>query len=295
MMYLISYIILYPIIMLMSRLPFWVIYCISDILYFFTYYIIGYRKKVVFDNLRLVFPEKSEKEITKIAKDSYLHFGDILMETIKAFSMSDREFAKRYRFLNLDIFEAQFKKNKSVAMIGSHYGNWEWFIHVAQYTSHTIYGTYNTIMNPYFDELIRKSRERFGGVLVPTNETIPTIIQNTENQKLSIYGLLSDQSPMVQKAIYWNKFMGVKVPIHTGAEVLAKKYNLAVVYFSVEQIKRGYYEITLKTLADDPSTFKNYEITDQFLKLVEEQIKRKPSLYFWTHRRWKHKDKAPLN
>lgn len=281
--------------MLMSRLPFWVIYCISDILYFFTYYIIGYRKKVVFDNLRLVFPEKSEKEITKIAKDSYLHFGDILMETIKAFSMSDREFAKRYRFLNLDIFEAQFKKNKSVAMIGSHYGNWEWFIHVAQYTSHTIYGTYNTIMNPYFDELIRKSRERFGGVLVPTNETIPTIIQNTENQKLSIYGLLSDQSPMVQKAIYWNKFMGVKVPIHTGAEVLAKKYNLAVVYFSVEQIKRGYYEITLKTLADDPSTFKNYEITDQFLKLVEEQIKRKPSLYFWTHRRWKHKDKAPLN
>lgn len=292
-MYLVSYIILYPFIMLMSRLPFWVVYRISDVLYFFTYYIIRYRKKIVFSNLRLVFPEKSDQEITKIAKAFYLHFGDILMETIKAFSMSKNEFSKRYNFINLDVFEELYNKQKSVVLVGSHYGNWEWFIHAAQYTSHQIYGTYNTLKNHYFDKLIRNSRGRFGGVLVPTNETIPVIIKNNESHKLCIYGLVSDQSPMLHKTHYWSKFMGIKVPIHTGAESLAKKYNMAVVYFNVNRIKRGYYEIILTNLAENPNDFKDFEITDQYLTLVENQIKESPSYYFWTHKRWKHKDKAP--
>lgn len=292
-MYLVSYIILYPFIMLMSRLPFWVVYRISDVLYFFTYYIIRYRKKIVFSNLRLVFPEKSDQEITKIAKAFYLHFGDILMETIKAFSMSKNEFSKRYNFINLDVFEELYNKQKSVVLVGSHYGNWEWFIHAAQYTSHQIYGTYNTLKNHYFDKLIRNSRGRFGGVLVPTNETIPVIIKNNESHKLCIYGLVSDQSPMLHKTHYWSKFMGIKVPIHTGAESLAKKYNMAVVYFNVNRIKRGYYEIILTNLAENPNDFKDFEITDQYLTLVENQIKESPSYYFWSHKRWKHKDKAP--
>lgn len=294
-MYFISYILLYPIVMLMSRLPFWVIYGISDLLYFFTYYIIGYRKKIVFNNLRLVFPEKTDEEITKIAKDFYRHFSDILVESIKAFSMSKEDFHNRYNFLNLEVFEHHYKNNKSVILLGAHYANWEWFIHVAQYNSHRSYGTFNTLKNPYFDKLIRKSRERFGGFLVPTNHTIPEIVKNTEKGILSIYGLISDQSPMVQKTHYWREFMGIKVPIHTGAESLAKKYDMAVVYFSTEKIKRGYYEVTLKTITENPRDFRDFEITDQFLNLLEHQIRTTPHLYFWTHKRWKHRNKAPVS
>lgn len=292
-MYFISYILLYPVIMLLSRLPFWVIYRVSDVLYFFNYYIFQYRKKIVFNNLKMAFPEKSDKEIKRIAKEFYLHFGDILVDSIKAFSMSKESFAKRYKFLNLELLNDYYPKNKSVVLIGAHYANWEWFIHSAQYTKHTIYGTFNTLKNPYFDSMIRKSRGRFGGALVPTNLTIPEIIKNQEIGKLSIYGLISDQSPMLQKTHYWSEFMGIKVPIHTGAESIAKKYNFPVVYFNAERIKRGYYEITLTKLAENPREFKDYEITDQFISLLENQIRKEPALYFWTHKRWKHKDKAP--
>ncbi len=294
-MYLISYILLYPVIILLSRLPFWVIYRISDVLYFFTYYIIRYRKKIVFSNLKLVFPDKSKQELTTIAKAFYLHFGDMLMESVKAFSMSNEDMLKRYHYKNPEIFQELFNKKKGVALMGSHYANWEWIVHVSQFAPHKSYGTYNQLKNPYFDKLIRKSRGKFGGQLLTSAETIPTVKYNKENGLLGLYGLVSDQSPMLHKTHYWRPFMGVKVPVHTGAEAIAKKYDLAVVFFNVEKIKRGFYEVTFELISDDASNLKNFEITDKYLTLVENQIKRKPAFYFWTHKRWKHKDKAPLN
>lgn len=281
--------------MLMSRLPFKVIYGISDLLSFIIYYVIRYRKKGVFYNLRLIFPDKSEKEINKIAKEFYSHFSDIIVESIKAFTISKKELDKRYKFLNTELFNNLADKNKSIALVGSHYANWEWGIHLKLYTPHNVYGSYTKLKNPYFDKLICQSRGRFGFNLVPTNETKLMIKNNEKNDILSLYILLSDQSPMLQKTIYWNKFMGVKVPIHVGAETLAKKHDLAVVLFSVEKIKRGYYEITFKLIAEDATKFDNFKITDQYISLVEEQIKQKPSLYFWTHKRWKHSNKAPIN
>lgn len=279
----------------MSRMPFWLAYLVSDLLYYISYYIIGYRKKEVFYNLKLVFPEKSEKEITQIAKDFYAHFGDIIMEAVKAFAMSNKEMYKRYHYKNPEIFQELFDKKKSVALVGSHYANWEWIVHVSNFAPHKSYGTYTKLKNPYFDKLIRDSRGRHGGNLITTNETIPTVISNSKNNILGIYGLVSDQSPMIQKAQYWRNFMGIKVPVHIGAETLAKKYDLAVVFFDVEKIKRGHYEVTFKLIAEDASKYKNFEITDRYIDIVEAQIKRKPSLYFWTHKRWKHKDKAPVN
>jgi KDO2-lipid IV(A) lauroyltransferase len=279
----------------MSRMPFWLAYKVSDMLYIITYYLFGYRKKVVFNNLRLVFPEKSEKEITIIAKEFYKHFGDILMETVKAFAMSNEEMYKRYHYKNPEIFQELFDKNKSIILMGSHYANWEWIVHVSNFAPHKSYGTYSKLSNQYFDKLIRDSRGRHGGYLITAQETIPIIKNNTENKILGVYGLVSDQSPVVQKTHYWREFMGVKVPIHTGAEAIAKKYDLAVVFFDVDKIKRGYYEVTFKLLTEDTSKFEKFELTNRFIDLVEEQIKRKPSLYFWSHRRWKHKDKAPLN
>lgn len=294
-MYLISYILLYPIVISMSRLPFWVIYRISDILYFFIYYIIRYRKKIVFNNLQLVFPEKSEKEITQIAKEFYAHFGDMLLESVKTFSMNEQEFEKRYHFKNHEIFLELAKKEKSIALVGAHYANWEWGILLNKKMPHQFFGAYTKLKNPYFDALIRKSRGKFGSILMATNETSALVRNNINHHILSAYVLVSDQSPMIQKAQYWRNFMGIKVPVHTGAENLAKKYDLAIVFFDVEKIKRGYYEVTFKLIAEDASKYKNFEITDKYIDIVEAQIKRKPSLYFWTHKRWKHKDKAPVN
>ncbi len=289
----IIYILVYPIIWLISILPFSILYLISDFFYILIYYIFGYRKKVVLDNLILAFPEKKLDELKKIRKKFYHHFIDIFVEMIKSFTISEKNLKRRYTFNNIELIQNLEKKGKSIVLMGAHYANWEWVFIMNKYVSCKGVAAYSKIENKYFDKAIRKSRGRFGTILVRTSKLIELLDFNKKNNITAIYGLLSDQSPMVQKTKYWNTFLGVTVPIHTGAEYLAKKNNFAVVMIKTSKLKRGYYTSEFKLLTENPKNYKNYDITDMFLREVESQIYSAPEYYFWTHNRFKHKDKAP--
>ncbi|WP_196892533.1 lysophospholipid acyltransferase family protein [Aureivirga marina] len=294
-MQLIVFILVYPIIWLISILPFPLLYLLSDVLFFLLYYVIGYRKKVVFNNLKLAFPEKSHKELKNIEKKFYSHFVDIFLEMMKTFTISGKEINKRYKFKNIELLKELEKKNKTVIVMGSHYANWEWMAHLARFLDFEGFAAYTKIGNPYFDKAIKNTRGRFNTNLVPSTRIKRKVQDNFENNILSIYGLLSDQSPQLKKANYWSTFLGVKVPIFVGTEVMAKKYDFAVVYINVEKIKRGYYEATFKTITEEPNSVENFKITDTYISLLEKQIRNKPEYYFWTHKRFKHMNKAPKN
>ncbi len=283
----------YPIIWTFSKLPFVILHLISDFIFLLLFYVIGYRKKVVLNNLKLAFPEKSDSELKKIRRKFYHHFVDVFIEMIKSFTISEEEINKRYKYVNKELFREIEKINKSVILMGSHYANWEWIINIQPITSIKCFGAYTKITNPYFDKLIQKNRSRFGSEFIPTTHTIKELIRNKQNEIISMYGLLSDQSPQVQKTHYWAPFLNVTVPIHTGAEMLAKKHDFTVVYMSVKKLKRSHYEMTFEILAENPKEFKDYEITDAFLERTEKLIKEAPEYYFWTHKRFKHKDKVP--
>jgi Kdo2-lipid IVA lauroyltransferase/acyltransferase len=289
----IIYILVYPIIWFISILPFKILYFISDIIYLLVYYVIGYRKKVVFDNLKLSFPEKSEKEIKQICKKFYSHFVDIFMEMVKSFTISKNSLDKHYKYTNIDFLNELYKDGKSVILTGAHYANWEWILGLDPSVGYKTYGAFTKLNNPYFNAKILKSRARFGVNLVPTSKTISEIDYNQKNKVQSMYGLLSDQSPQLKKTFYWSHFLGVKVPIHTGAEMLAKKYDMNIVLFETKKIKRGYYKTTFSLITDNASEYPNYELTDIFLEKIEKLIRKQPEYYFWTHKRFKHKDKAP--
>ncbi len=282
------FILVYPIVWLISLLPMRLLYLFSDFIYLLVYYIFGYRKKVVTSNLHLAFPEKSDKEIIKIQKKFYSHFIDIFIEMIKSFSISEKELQKRYQFSNIELLQEQEKKGKSIVLMGSHYANWEWIIVLNKYISFKTYAAYTRIQNKYFEKKILASRERLGANFKKTNEFIPFIESNKKNNVLALYGLLSDQSPQLDRSKYFSEFMGVKVPVHTGAEFLAKKFDHSVILLKTKKIKRGYYITEFKILAKNPNDYNNYEITDLFLREVESQIKEKPEHYFWSHKRWKH-------
>jgi KDO2-lipid IV(A) lauroyltransferase len=287
------FILVYPIIWFISLFPLRVLYVFSDFIYLLIYYVFGYRKKVVYQNLKLAYPNKSEKDIKKIQKKFFHHFVDIFIEMIKSFTISKKEILKRYRFPNIEVMNNLEKNGKSIILMGSHYGNWEWIITLNKFISFKGFAAYTKINNTYFDKKVRDSRERLGANFVETFKFIPFIEKNKENNILSIYGLLSDQSPQLQKAKYFTEFMGTKVPVHTGAEFLAKKYDHSVILMKTKKIKRGYYETIFKVLAENPNEYKNYEITDLFLRELEGQINEKPEHYFWSHKRWKHKGKEP--
>jgi KDO2-lipid IV(A) lauroyltransferase len=283
------YILAYPILWFLSILPFRLLYAVSDFVYFIVYYIIGYRKKTVRENLALALPHLSEKERLSIEKKSFRHMCDMFLEMIKTMSISEKEINKRFKFTNLDDYLELEKKQKSVALICAHYASYEWVISMNNQIKYQGFAIYKRIANRYFDELVRKIRSKFRATLITTKETIPTIRQNAKNGKLGIYGFASDQSPKLSSVFHWNSFMGIEVPVHTGAEMLAKKYNMNVVFLKVKKVKRGFYEASFAAIYEDVAQIPNYEITDAFLKLVEKQIHEAPEFYLWTHKRWKHK------
>ena len=292
-MHYIAYIILYPILWLISILPFRLLYLLSDGAYVLIYYVIGYRKKVVTDNLKLAFPDKSDKEIAIIRKKFYHHLCDMILEAIKSITISEDEMKKRYVFTNVEEVHKLEKENKSIVLLMGHYASWEWIFILQVFVNHKGYAVYKRLSNKYFDALVKRIRAKYNSHLITTKETIPTLLKTKVNKELTFNGFVFDQSPKYGKAIHWQKFMGIKAPVHVGAETLAKRLDMATMFLKVKKVKRGYYEATFMDVIRNPKDYKDFEITDASLKRIEEQIYEAPEHYLWTHKRWKHSDKAP--
>nr|WP_294929314.1 lysophospholipid acyltransferase family protein [uncultured Flavobacterium sp.] len=283
------YILAYPILWLISILPFRIFYWFSDCVYFLVYYIIGYRKEVVRTNLALTLPHLSNAERKKIEKKFYQHMCDMFLEMIKTMSISPEEMEKRFQVTNIDLILDFAKKGKSVILVASHYASYEWLLTINPKIGFQGVAVYKKLANPYFDKLIRKIRSKYNTELIETKKAIPTMAQNQRDGILSLYGLASDQSPKLDRIFHSSEFMGIEVPVHTGAEMLAKKYDLSVILVKVQKVKRGYYEATFVSLAENPKDFEDFKITEMYLKEVEKQILEAPEYYLWTHKRWKHK------
>ena len=283
------YIIAYPFLWFVSILPFPIFYALSDVIYFLIYHVIGYRKKTVRSNLALALPHLSDQERKVIEKKFYQHFCDMFLEMAKTMTISEEEINKRFVITNPELVTEYEQKGKSIMLLASHYASWEWLLALNKKLSFQGVGVYKKLANKYFDKLVIDIRSKYNTKLVVTRETIPLIANNQRKGILSMYGMASDQSPKNDRIIHWGNFMGIDVPVHTGAEVLAKKYDLTVLFAKVEKVKRGYYQATLIPLTDEPKSIPNFEITNQFIKEVEKQIHEAPEYYFWTHKRWKHR------
>lgn len=285
----ILYLIIYPFIWIISILPFPVLYFLSDCVCFLIYRIFKYRKRVVRGNIALALPHLTEEERTNIEKKFYAHLCDLFLEMIKTLSISKKEIEKRYTFSNMEVYYELEKKEKSIALLCAHYASYEWAVSMNYHIHFMGYGVYKKLANPYFDKLVRKIRSKFKSQLIDSKETIPTMASNFRNKNYSLYGLVSDQSPKLSATHHWEKFMGIEVPVHTGGEMLAKKYDMNVIFLKTKKLKRGYYEGSFEILCDENiKDIPNYEITSNFLKLVEQQIYDAPEFYLWTHKRWKH-------
>ena len=246
---------------------------------------------MVYNNLKLVFPTKSEKEILKICYNFYKHLCDMFMEMVKTMNLSEKEFKKRYKIINIELIQ-KLEKEKSILVLFSHYANWEWSISINNYIKSKGYAVYQVIGNKYFDAWIRSVRTKWNTTLITQKETVKTVVRNKQNNVTGVFGMISDQSPQAHRAQYWTNFMGIKVPIFNGAETMARKLDLAVVFLKVSKVKRGYYQAEFIPITSAGKSTEKNEITNTFLRLTEQQIQEKPEHYLWTHKRWKHRDKS---
>ncbi len=276
-----------PIIFLVSVLPFWLLYRISDVLYFIVFYIVGYRKEMVFRNMKKSFPDKTDEEILGLRKRFYRFFTDIIMETIKIFSLTVKQVKNRCKIYNLSVIEEVEKSGRDYIIVTGHYGNWELAgAAISLAINHSLHVLYKPLSNKYFDRLIYKSRTKFGIKLISVKESFKKI--HSLIGKKSAFAFISDQAAKPEKG-YWTVFLHQDAPVFFGTELLSKKYNLPIIYISIKCIKRGYYEIYFEKLFDNPKNTQKGEITEKYTKRLEEDIINDPAFWLWTHNRWKHK------
>ncbi len=283
-----GYIFFRLLVFIFSLVPFRVLYLYSDILYFFFFYVFGYRKKVVFSNLKKSFPEKTEEEINKIAKGFYKNLSDITLESIKALSMSERTLLRRYPVVNLEVLDKYFDKGQSVIGLAAHYGNWEWGVASFGYQfKHKSIGIYKPLSNRYIDNYVRKLKVSQGMYMVSLKDTYKTFEE--KHEKPAIFFMISDQSPSNIKRAKWVNFLNQETACLHGAEMYGKKYNIPLIFGDVQRIKRGFYEVELSVFEDNPQETAEGEITERYMKKLEEIIRKKPENWLWSHKRWKHK------
>ncbi len=287
-MQLILFILLYPLIMFASYMPFWLLYKLSDALYYIMYYILRYRRKVVSKNLALVFPDKTPQERKQIEKKFYRHFADLFIEMIKVFNMSLAEIQTRFHFNNVDLLNEISREGQNITVVGGHYANWEWVFSLASHTDAFPIATYLKINNKYFERFMLKNRGRFGGRLIETKLLKDELEKYDKSGARYILGLLADQSPQLHRSRYWRSFFGLEVPVFIGQETLAKKYNTAFVFMDIQKIKRGFYEVNFELITKTPRDFEDFKLTDIYIDKLEAQIKKCPEFYLWSHNRFKH-------
>jgi KDO2-lipid IV(A) lauroyltransferase len=284
-----TYYLTLPFIYLLSILPFKLLYAISDYLFFWLYNVIGYRKKVVRENLKNSFPQKTDSELKQIEVKFYHHLCDLILESLKAYTISEKQLRKRCTIKNPEIMEQFAKNGKSICIAMGHYGNWEWAgQRVSMDSQFKLLVLYRNIKNSYFNNFMQRLRGRFGAVPVEMRETIRAILKYQKKNIPIATVFIADQTPPPENA-FWIDFLNQKTPVFKGTEKIAKKYNLPVLFGQVHKLKRGYYEIELSILCENSSELSEGELTRLHTQKLENYIEQKPEFWLWSHRRWKHK------
>jgi len=273
---------------LFSHLPFPLLYFFSDVLNFFLFNIFKYRKKIIEGNLKNSFPEKSKAEIKTISRKFQRNFCDLILESVKCFSISGKALKQKVTYLNPEVFSEYYKLKRNVLLVCPHYTNWELIgIGLGLLPVDTFHILYKPVKNKVVNNYLLKSREQFGLKLLPAKSIkteLPEIINDGE---WHCFAFVADQMPKPTSAI-WFDFLNQKTGFFRGPAIYSKKYNLPLIYAEMNQVKRGHYELFLKPICDDPSKFSQEELTKMHVKEMEAQIKAIPENWLWSHKRWKH-------
>jgi len=285
----IGYYIIYGFAWVLTLLPLPVLYVFSNIIFPVMYYAAGYRRKVVRTNLENSFPEKSIRDIIKIEKAFYHHLCDLFIETFKLIHISNRQLMKRMHMTNPELLERLFNEGRDVAMVLGHYGNWEWLAVLPLYTKLQTVSIYKPLHNKHFDRFMNKIRSRNTMMLTPMSSVIRDVVNLRQKNIRSLFAFITDQTPPKGEIKFWTKFLNQETPVYLGAEKIASKYNMAVLFLNIQNVRRGYYNFTAELLFENSAGLPDLLITEAHVKRLEEIIRERPEQWIWSHRRWKHK------
>lgn len=280
---------LYLLFYLLSLMPLWIHYLLSDLLYVIIYRLIGYRVKLVRSNMARSFPEKTQQELRTVERQFYHWFCDYLVETVKLTTMSKEQMRRRLVFKGIETVDQIVSEGQSCAVYLGHYCNWEWVTSLPLWVTEKAQcgQIYHALENSSFDQLFLRLRQRFGAVSIPMAETLRQLVRYRQQNRPVVIGYISDQTPFWNNIHHWLMFLNHDTPVLTGTERLARQTGHAVFYMDVRRIRRGYYEAEFKLITREPKKMNEFQITDRYFQMLEESIRQAPQYWLWTHNRWK--------
>lgn len=285
----IGFYLFYGINWVITLLPFRLLYLFSDFLFLVLYKFPSYRRKVVSTNLKNAFPEKSKEELLKIERGFYKHLADLFIETLKLTHMSSETIRKRFIVTNPEVIKKFHDEGRDIVAVCGHYSNWEWMAAIPLFTDTKCVSIYKPLKNKQFNWFINHLRMKHGMVLAPMSNIVREILADRKNGIRTLSAFISDQTPAKNDIKFWTQFLNQETAVYLGAEKIAAKYDMAVVYFRNQKVKRGYYHLTLEVLFDHTAGLPEHTVTEAHVRKLEEQIVDHPEYWIWSHRRWKHK------
>lgn len=274
---------------IITLIPLRVLYLFADFLFLLLYYFPSYRRKIVAANLKNAFPEKNTGELLKIEKQFYKHLADLFIETFKLTHMSEKSLKKRFVVTNPEVIKKFKDEGRDIVAVCGHYNNWEWFAGLPLYSDIKTVSIYKPLKNKLFNQFINRLRSKHGMVLTPMSNIIRELIMDRKNGVNTLSAFVADQTPVRADIKYWTKFLSQDTPVYLGAEKIATKYDMVVVFLNNRKIKRGYYTLTIDVLFESTKGLPEYAVTEAHVKRLEEIITENPQYWMWSHRRWKYK------
>jgi Kdo2-lipid IVA lauroyltransferase/acyltransferase len=271
-----------------SRLPMWALYAFSSFLYLLAFYVVRHRHQVIREQLEKVFPDWSDADRERIHKQFLKNFCDVLVEVWKSVSVSEADMRARMQIVNLDAARRYLDAGQSLMFVTSHLGNWEWLLQgVTLQLGYPVDAAYKPLHDPWAERLMLKVRSRFGARLVPAKELLADFLKR--RGIVRAIAMNADQAPVSTDQRYWTRFLGQDTAFYIGAEQIARATRLPILYVGVRRIRRGYYEVELKTLWDGRERVPPNTVTERYARTCEVDVLKRPADWLWSYRRWRLK------
>lgn len=273
-----------------ARLPLGILYLVSDFAFFLLYYVVKYRRKVVVANLRRAFPEASHEQIRKYERGFYRHLCDIFVEAVKFLHISDEEVDRRIEVVDAELVNESYRNGKSIVLMLGHYGNWEWVPDIVRYFDEGLHCSqiYHPVSSKTFDAVMMQIRSRFPSENIPMERAVRRLLALHKEGRRWVCGFIADQRPTTGDKRHWTKFMGLDTAYLIGGETIGRHVGTDYLYVDVEKLKRGYYRLIFKRIVPPADDHEEYPYTREYMRMLEQSIRRAPELWLWSHKRWKH-------
>lgn len=272
---------------LLSKLPLPVLYVFSDFLFFVSFYLVGYRRKLIKRNLKNSFPEKDHRTLRSIEREFFRNLCDYAVESLKLVSMPKEELSRRMLFKDLGVVEPFRASGQSILFLASHQFNWEWLLVSASANfPMAIDFVYQPVNNKFFNKLTLEMRTRFGAYPIKRSEVARELVKRKDI--LRGIATVADQYPGYGRdKKFIARFLNQETAFFMGTNQLAQLSQYPAVFYRPKKVRRGYYEALPVIVAMPPYPRESQIVIQNYVRIVEETIQEYPAGWLWSHNRWK--------